>query len=267
MSERSAARQRRPGPDQRACICRRGRSRTDTPLTGHRLLRPARLPFRHSPSARIAPPGARGRVAAASSWACLRCGRLETLTRLAHALRERRSVGVEETLGELAAGADRGGLQEVRQQAARNTHEVAVAPLRRRRLEVLRELPLERAADPVAVCPEAVRGSVSTSSGSIDFGRPASGPKIARRARRRTRLGPPRSRKAAPAAAPPTFAGSRRIRAGMSTAARAEASRRTSSSSSPSRAARTSVRAASVGAPTRSSPSWSRWSWPGRSAP
>ena len=28
---------------------RRGRTRTDTPLTGHRLLRPARLPFRHSP--------------------------------------------------------------------------------------------------------------------------------------------------------------------------------------------------------------------------
>ena len=27
-----------------------GRGRTDTPLTGHRLLRPARLPFRHSPS-------------------------------------------------------------------------------------------------------------------------------------------------------------------------------------------------------------------------
>lgn len=34
---------------------RRGRGRTDTPLTGHRLLRPARLPFRHSPRCRAPP--------------------------------------------------------------------------------------------------------------------------------------------------------------------------------------------------------------------
>src|SRR5947207_1718374 len=33
---------------------RRGRGRTDTPLAGHRLLRPARLPFRHSPAGSLA---------------------------------------------------------------------------------------------------------------------------------------------------------------------------------------------------------------------
>ena len=46
------------------CAGGRGRGRTSTPLTRHRLLRPARLPFRHSPSAkssgrprRATPPG------------------------------------------------------------------------------------------------------------------------------------------------------------------------------------------------------------------
>src|SRR5829696_1516761 len=33
--------------------CGRGGGRTLTPLTRHRLLRPARLPFRHSPAGRI----------------------------------------------------------------------------------------------------------------------------------------------------------------------------------------------------------------------
>ena len=37
---------------------RRGRTRTDTPLTRHRLLRPARLPFRHSPAAESTAPRA-----------------------------------------------------------------------------------------------------------------------------------------------------------------------------------------------------------------
>ena len=38
---------------------RRGRTRTDTPLTRHRLLRPARLPFRHSPAAESSAPRSR----------------------------------------------------------------------------------------------------------------------------------------------------------------------------------------------------------------
>ena len=36
--------------------CRRERGRTSTPLTRHRLLRPARLPFRHSPAAKSSAP-------------------------------------------------------------------------------------------------------------------------------------------------------------------------------------------------------------------
>src|SRR5438093_7036753 len=95
----------------------------------------------------------------------------------------------------------------------------------------------------------------STSGGGIDLGSSASGPKIARRTPLNARFGPPSSRKAAPPAVPSTLAGSRRSRAGMSTAARPAASSRTSSSSRPSRAARTSARAAFVRAPTRSSPS------------
>ena len=45
------------GARPRRCGGRRGRGRTDTPLTGHRLLRPARLPFRHSPSRECRIPG------------------------------------------------------------------------------------------------------------------------------------------------------------------------------------------------------------------
>jgi hypothetical protein len=43
---------------------RRGRGRTDTPLTRHRLLRPARLPFRHSPEVSL-PRDAGSRLAGA----------------------------------------------------------------------------------------------------------------------------------------------------------------------------------------------------------
>jgi hypothetical protein len=46
---------------------RRGRTRTDTPLTGHRLLKPARLPFRHSPAGSVSGP----EVPAAGSNGCL----------------------------------------------------------------------------------------------------------------------------------------------------------------------------------------------------
>ena len=55
------ARPRRTDPGRvapRSLIGRRGRGRTDTPLTRHRLLRPARLPFRHSPAASLARRGA-----------------------------------------------------------------------------------------------------------------------------------------------------------------------------------------------------------------
>ena len=43
----------RRGPGSGLTAGRRGRGRTDTPLTRHRLLRPARLPFRHSPVRRV----------------------------------------------------------------------------------------------------------------------------------------------------------------------------------------------------------------------
>ena len=258
---------------------RRGRGRTDTPLTRHRLLRPARLPFRHSPGDRVqaaagldrAPTRLRRRTRLLGRPASLaeptgRAGRapLDDPAGPGRAPRPARPFTG-------AASAGRAGRpSRPAAQPDRRGHRLAGrspdAPLREAAalVEVLGEGALERPADrrphrsrargPPSRPP---RAASTWGADSACRGPPACN-------RLRIRRGPPRTTNAVPPARAADCAGARRILAGTSTASRVAGPSPSNSTSRSRRAATTSARAASVRAPTRSSPSRSRWSGSGR---
>ena len=139
-------------------------------------------------------------------------------------------------------------------------------PAPRCHLQVVRKVALQRAANAFSIGPQPLEGFLDL------LGEHALRKRLIGSDDRR--LGAPEQPARPPSATNPTppttaaaLAGLRLSLDGMSTAARADASSRSTSIARSARAARTRSRAASASAATRGSPSWCRWSGPGRSAP